>query len=357
MMNMKQRMMLVIRGEKPDRVPFVQYSNIAGPNEDIWKQIGKENMGLLRWCNVYRFETPNCRFEHEELLRDGQRVWRNTLVTPEGEITEERVRVPSMGGVSAFAKHYIETTDDYRILMAYLHDIAVVKDTNPVKQVIAEMGDNGLPHISLGRTPYQQLWIQWVSMMDFSMHLVDEPELVDECMELLGDVLLAASEVVLQASDEIKIPYIVIGDNITAPLIGEPRFRKYCVPYYRAISDRLAEKQIPLFVHMDGDLAPLRDAIGESGVKGLDSLSPPPDNDTSVADALSTWPDMRLLVNFPSSVHLADPETIYNKAREILEQGGHTGQLQIQISENMPPNTWQKSFPEIVRAIEDFGAP
>lgn len=353
-MNMKQRMLSVIREGKPDRVPFVQYSNIAGPNEEIWKQIGKENMGLLRWCSVHRFEAPNCRFEHEEIVRDGQKVWRNTLVTPEGIITEDRVRVPSMGGVTTFAKHYIETTDDYRVLMAYLRDLTVVKDTNPVKQVIAEMGDDGLPHVSLGRTPYQQLWIQWASMMDLSMHLADEPELVEECMDLMGNVLLAASEVVLQAADEVEIPYVVIGDNITAPLIGERRFYKYCVPYYRAISERLAEKQIPLFVHMDGDLRPLWDAIGESGVKGLDSLSPPPDNDTSVADAVSVWPDMRLLVNFPSSVHLSDSETIYNRAIEILEQGGHTGLLQIQISENMPPNTWQKSFPEIVRAIGDW---
>ena len=356
-MNMKERMLAVIRGEKPDRVPFVQYSSIAGPNEEIWKQIGQENMGLLQWCGVHRSEAPNCRFEHEELVRDGQPVWRNTLVTPEGKITEERIRVPSMGGVTAFAKHYIETTDDYRVLMSYLRDITVIKETNSVKQVISQMGDNGLPHISLERTPFQQLWIQWVSFADLSMHLVDEPELLDECMKLMGDVLLSASDVVLQAAEEVEIPYLVIGDNITAPLIGEQRFRKYCVPYYKAIADRLAEKQIPLFVHMDGDLKPIWDAIGESGVKGLDSLSPPPDNDTSVADAVSMWPDMRLLINFPSSVHLADAKTIYNEAREILEQGGHTGRLQIQISENMPPNAWQKSFPEIVRAIEDFGKP
>ena len=161
---------------------------------------------------------------------------------------------------------------------------------------------------------------------------MDVAELADERMVVRGNVLLAAYAVVLQAADEVEIPYLVIGDNITAPLIGEQRFYKYCVSYYRAISERLAEKQIPLFVHMDGDLRPLWDAIGESGVKGLDSFSPLPDNDTSVADAVSMWPAMRLLVNSPSSVTLADAETIYNQAIEMLEQGGHTGTLQIQIS-------------------------
>jgi hypothetical protein len=29
-------------------------------------------------------------------------------------------------------------------------------------------------------------------------------------------------------------------------------------------------------------------------------------------------------------------------------------ELQIQISENMPPETWRKSYPQIVRAISDY---
>jgi hypothetical protein len=94
--------------------------------------------------------------------------------------------------------------------------------------------------------------------------------------------------------------------------------------------------------------------IGEAGIRGVDSLSPAPDNDTSVADAIREWPGMRLLVNFPSSIHLADEDTIERTAREILEQGGRTGRLQIQVSENAPPEAWKKSFPPIVRAIREF---
>ncbi len=62
-------------------------------------------------------------------------------------------------------------------------------------------------------------------------------------------------------------------------------------------------------------------------------------------------------MNYPSSVHLKEPQAIYDQAMEILQQAGHTGRLQIQISENVPPGGWRKSFPEIVRAIRDFGKP
>ena len=119
----------------------------------------------------------------------------------------------------------------------------------------------------------------------------------------------------------------------------------------------LAEWEIPVFVHMDGDLKPLWNAIGASGVRGLDSFSPPPDNDTRPADAVALWPEMRLWLNFPSSVHLAEPEAIYQRALQILEEAGHTGRLQIQVSENVPPGVWRRSYPAIVRAIAEYGRP
>jgi hypothetical protein len=62
-------------------------------------------------------------------------------------------------------------------------------------------------------------------------------------------------------------------------------------------------------------------------------------------------------VNFPSSVHLWEPEQIYSHAMAMLRQAGHTGRMQIQISENVPPGVWQKSFPVIVEAVRDFGKP
>jgi hypothetical protein len=63
---------------------------------------------------------------------------------------------------------------------------------------------------------------------------------------------------------------------------------------------------------------------------------------------------MRVCINFPSSVHLAPPEKVYAQTMEILEQGGNSGRLQIQISENVPPGAWVRTFPQIVQAINDF---
>ena len=113
-MSMRERMLAVIGDGAPDRVPFVQYSGMAAPNEEVWAKIGSENIGVLTWCSAHRFERPHCRIEQEDISRNGRRGRRNTMVTPVGSLTEEKLLVPDMGGVTGFAKHYVETIDDYK---------------------------------------------------------------------------------------------------------------------------------------------------------------------------------------------------------------------------------------------------
>jgi len=352
-MTMKDRMLAVVQGRKVDRVPFVQYDGIAASNDEVWSVIGRENMGVLRWCAVHRFDHSHCRFECEEIVKGGLKGWRRTLITPEGHLSEEKLLDPNLGS-AATREHFIKTSDDYRILMSFLRDIRVSEDFSSVETAIRELGEDGLPLVAVARTPYQQLWIEWVCIEDLCLHLVDYPDILEECTSLLASIERQIFQVVLKATEKLPLPFIDFPDNITAPVIGEKNFRTYCVPLYNELAEMLADKNIPVIVHMDGDLKPLWKAIGESKVKGLDSLSPPPDNDTSIAQALVMWPDMRLFINFPSSVHLAEPEGVFRQTEKILAEGGDSGRIWIQVSENIPPGAWRKSYPEIVRAIRAF---
>lgn len=354
-MTMRERMLALVEGREHDHVPFVQYTGIAGTtNDEVWSVIGRTNMGLLQWCGVHRFDAQNCRFETEDIAI-GERVGTKTVLhTPEGTLSAERLNAAI---ASSSHKHYICEPEDYRIFLSYLRDISVQRDTDNWESIYAKLGDDGLPHTSLGRTPFQQLWIQWVSIADLSYHMIDCPELMEEVFDEMFRIQRDVFRVVRTVIDELPVPYLNFPDNITAPIIGEPLFRDYCLRSYREFADIVSDcdRDIVISAHMDGDLKPLWKAIAESPVRMMDSMSPPPDNDTSVGDALKVWKDMRLGINYPSSIHLKSADDIYNATIEILEQGGHTGRLQIQISENMPPNAWRTSYPQIVQAIHDFG--
>ena len=351
-MTNRERILAVVRGEPLDRVPFVQYSNIAAPNEEIWAEIGRENMGVMRWTSIHRVERPNCTERKEPIERNGLKGERKTIETPRGALTQMRLFEPNLGTGST-KEHFVKTPEDYDILCAWIEDGTVVEDLTALHTNREELGDDGVPLVRVNRTPFQQLWVEWVSIEDLAVHMVECPDTVERVVALLA----AEERKVFDIVERAPLDFINFPDNITAPIIGERYFRKYCLPLYRELADRLADRDIPVFCHMDGDLKPLWGAIGESGLRGIDSFSPPPDNDTSPAEALSLWPEMRLFLNFPSSVHIGAPERIYERAAQILEEAGHSGRLQIQISENVPPGVWRKSYPEIVRAISDFGRP
>lgn len=351
-MTMRERMLAVVQGRKPDRVPFAQYDNLAAPNDEVWSLVGRENMGILRWVQLYSLEHHNCRMDGEDCECNGFRGRRTVLTTPVGELVEEKLFEPVYGSASA-RKHFITQPEDYRVFASFLRDTIVTGQTDGYAELLRGIGDDGLPVVRVERTPFQQMWIQWVSLEDLCAHMAECPEAVEECLELLADIERRIFRVVRQAADEFPIPLVDIPDNITAPAIGPRLFSKYCLPLHKELSAMMAEKDIPVFVHMDGDLKPIWGLIGESGVCGLDSMSPPPDNDTSVADALREWPAMRLWVNFPSSVHLSEPDVVYETAMRLIEEAGDSGRLQIQISENVPKEVWRRSFPEIVRAIND----
>ncbi|HEY5139709.1 MAG TPA: uroporphyrinogen decarboxylase family protein [Methylococcales bacterium] len=348
-MNNRERMFAFIRGLEHDRVPFAQYDFMT-PNEMVWQLIGRSNIGLMKWVLPYRFVNSSCSFSQEDFTHEGLRGIRTFLHTPVGMLTEEKLLEPVFNS-AATHKHFVCERKDYEALLVYLKDITVVEDAAAFDSVVKELGDDGLPHATVMRTPYQQMWVQWVSIERLCCDMIDYADIVEECMSLMGAIQLRASMI----SATLPLPYVVIGDNITAPMIGEQIFRKWCLPYYNKIADIFGAHDIPVVVHMDGDLKPLWSAISETKIAGFDSFSPPPDNDTSVADAIRLWPDKKIMLNFPSSVHLESGEEIYSHAVEIIRQAAGTRRLQIQISENIPPDVWRKSYPQIVRAIHECG--
>jgi hypothetical protein len=350
-MTMRERMLAVIQGREHDRVPFAMYE-IMFPPEQAFELLGHGNIGMIRFCSIYRAVNPNCRYE-SQVFYEGETKWqRNTWHTPKGDLYELRIFEPAYDSSTA-RKHFVETREDYERLWSYLEDAVILDNYDQYYRDCADLGEDGIPKPEIERTPWQQLWIEWVGLEALSYHQVEWPDHVNHTIELLEQRARKTFEIAARS----PAPYIVIVDNITAPAIGPARFRKYCVSLYDELAGMLEARGAPVLVHMDGLLKPLWKDIARSRVGGLDSFTPVPDCDTTVEEAVALWPEKRLWLNFPSTVHLAGPAEIRAEADKILAAAGHTGRLQIQISENVPLNVWRTSFPIIVEAIEAFGGP
>ena len=102
-------------GEEVDRVPFAQYTIDRAVDEEMWGVLGRDNMGIMEWQTVHRWERPNCHFEEEAVMFGEQRGVIRTLHTPVGSLVEERIIQPTYT-VEGFRKHFVEDPKDYEVL-------------------------------------------------------------------------------------------------------------------------------------------------------------------------------------------------------------------------------------------------
>ena len=243
-MTMRERMLAVIQGREHDRVPFAMYE-IMLPAEQAFAVLGHGNLGLIRFCSIYRAENPHCRFE-SNFYYEGETKWqRNIWHTPKGDLEERRIFEPEYDSSTA-RKHFVETREDYERLWSYLEDAVILDNYDQYYRDCAELGDDGIPKPEIERTPWQQLWIEWVGLEALSYHLVEWPDHVNHTLDLLEKRARQTFEIAARS----PAPYIVIVDNITAPAIGPARFRKYCTRLYDELAGRLEERKAPVFVHM-----------------------------------------------------------------------------------------------------------
>ncbi len=106
---------------------------------------------------------------------------------------------------------------------------------------------------------------------------------------------------------------------------------------------------------MDGRIRPLLEVVAQSPVDIIEAFNPKPDGDVSVAEARAAWPDKVLSINFPSSVHLSEPERIRAVTLDLLRQAAPGASFLIGITENVPAHRMVESYTTIAQTLNQFG--
>jgi hypothetical protein len=87
----------------------------------------------------------------------------------------------------------------------------------------------------------------------------------------------------------------------------------------------------------------------------IEAFTPSPDGDLSVAEARAAWPDKVLSLNFPSSVHLSEPEQIRAMTRQLLREAAPGAGFALGVTENIPATRWERSITAITEVVNEAG--
>ena len=357
-MTPRERIFAALSGEATDFVPLTCYASLL-PDCELSRSLQAEGLGVVSSRCPARAETPNVQHDSQQWQQDGRAWTRQVIRTPVGEV-EQVARQEAGYGSFWVSEHYVKSPDDYRVLEFMVRDTRWLPDHEAWRQADDDMGDAGVVMAAGQRTPMQRIIIEFAGIERFSVDLADECE----ALFSLHDALVENQRRLWEVIAESPATLCWVPDNITATVIGLPRFERFCVPRYREYADLLAGLRPAkgfgpqartgkrLVVHMDGALRALAGGVAECAVDVVEAFTPPPDGDFSVAEARAAWPGKALWLNFTSSMHLANAERIAEHTRELVRQGAGSG-FAVGITENVPDPAWRVSFPTILRTLRE----
>jgi hypothetical protein len=241
-------------------------------------------------------------------------------------------------------EYLVKTPGDYRIFQRALEDTTFTANPGYFEAAESEVGPRGITVGQMGRTPLMEMQIDRAGLARFSMDLADQqPELMDLLDLMNGQMFEAAREAVRSPARFVKL-----WENLSLETIGTSVYRRHLVPQYRKLLEIFQPAGKRLLVHYDGKLRLIARDIAALDL-GIDSLTPPPEGDLSVAEAREAWPDKFLWLHPPLGWHEEPPAEFERRIRQMVRDAGPR-RFCLMLSEEVP-DCWEQTLPLLLRCL------
>jgi hypothetical protein len=338
--NLRAEIETALEGGTPPVTPLTFYDLLIPPGVDFGS-LQKKGLAIAARRDVFHREFDEVTVK--QIDEQGMR-WTH-YETPIGTLSE----VHKQGAYDAFCpvEHLIKNRDDYRIaefIVNHTHYLPRYPDF--LKQQ-ANIGEAGIVIAHTCYSPLIDLQIRWIGQERFCYELVDNEDALMNLYSCLRSKHRKMYEVVAASPAE----YVLYGGNIVPEMIGPERIRDYVLPCWQEFSDKLMNENKKLGVHLDAENRLIMEIVGDSTLYFIEALTPPPDCSISVAEARETWPDKKIWINFPSSIHVSSEKRIRQVTQEIMEQAGQRDGFLMGVTEDIPAQHMIRSLSVILETI------
>jgi len=325
MRNYRQEIEIALAGGAPEHVPFTFYDRLFPPGFDPAPLQAKGMAFCTRWM-VYRKVTPNVKVRE---IKESDGALRTIYETPLGTLTSlYRPAALAMTPV----EHPIKSRDDYRVARFIVEDARYEPDYDAFLPVRAKVGDIGKVICETCYEPLLDVEITWLGQERFCYDLADNCDALFELEAALAENHKKMYEVVAASPAD----YVLYGGNVVPEMLGPDRVRDCVAPRWNAFADRLHERGKKIGVHLDANNGLILDVVRASQLDFVEAFTPPPDCNLSVAEARAAWPEKRLWINFPSSLHIQSEDAIREATLEIIRQAGDRKGFLMGVTEDIP---------------------
>ncbi|MEM1848531.1 MAG: uroporphyrinogen decarboxylase family protein [Thermofilaceae archaeon] len=278
-------------------------------------------------CVKVEYEGVEFRVE-----RIGERRELHLAITPYG--TLRRVVAYDLHGLSAQTLEYpIKGVSDFKPLEYVLESVKVKFDHAAYERLRARVGTRGFVTFFFPHSPLQALFLDWAGIPTTARLLRLEKRRTEELMGVINEHNWEFYRELAKSPMRV----LNLGENIDARITSPELFKRYCVPVYREAADYLHSFGKYVHIHVDGYARKLLPLLRETGLDGVEALTPKPAGDFTLEEAKRELGDTVVLDGVPYLLFL--PHIERDLLRRFVERliELFKGRLILGISDELPP--------------------
>ena len=328
-MTSRERLLSAFHGELPDRLPWAPEFNIVfcerilqelpgAPYADDTKYI--ETCRRMRAECFLRVDAVEIEYPNAEVTdsREGDLIT-HTYATPLGTLAS-RARMIDEIGTEMELEHMVRTVEDVRAYRFVYEDAAYRPRYDFVRHQIANMADSGLISIFGPPTPLLDLIMFQIRLPNIYFLMQDHAAEMKSLLDAMHRRNCEYYEIAADAPGEVVRSF----EDTSTTLVSPALYREWCLRQLQDYRD-ICHARGKLFVpHMCGLLAGVLPELRDTGLDGIEALTPPPLADTPLGLARQALgPDITLIGGIdPTQFVGATPDRTRAMIQDVLSQIG-----------------------------------
>ena len=371
-MTERERILTVLNGETPDRIPFMLdlshfYYEKFGKEWNILNGYVKPDTELINYHKKFKagFYIPNQSLQFSVKYGDNMKVSVETLSvngnpeihwkyeTPYGEI--ERIRIWEKSSYSwAIKKWGVTTEQDLKVLgfaMASRTFEPLVKNYLAWDKYI---GDIGIAYLTSGYSAMGYILNYWMGIENTVYACEDWNSLMHEVTDQINDNCLKTVRLLA----EYPAPAAIMGDNFSSEIQSESFFNEWSAPFYKEAINIFHSKGKKVAVHVDGKLRGAIRMIGNCGADIIDAVTPSPMGDLTPDECRAeAGPRLILSGGVPPNLWLPSVpvETFRQSVKDWLNLKHASSALIAAAGDQVPPFAEEERINVMRELVEEYG--
>lgn len=289
--------------------PFTNMSQ-----HDLYRELG---------CSARLYEYNDCfrRVEHEAVhvttRQLNQRDRETTIHTPVGnQVRVERTSDSNWHTITL--KWEVESREELKVA-AWREENTVWRwDEQRYQELHASVGDLGAPTMFMPRMNVQSLYIEKMGVERGVFAIFDWPDTVEAYFRALEE----SHERLMDVINPSPVEIINFGENVHAGTLPPAWFRKYHLPACQARCQKLHGAGKFVCSHWDGDTASILPYARETGLDGIEAITPKPQGDVTLEQIKEALGDELFLLDGIPAVYFDDTfsaATLENCVHRLIE--------------------------------------